>query len=388
MVAINLSRKHGIASLESFRDRLRICIPRSCFGGKQKYLTLGLSDTPKNRALAQSTLDAMQSDINLGTFDITLERYKPKVKQQSYLKAVSELHPQMKLSELWESYLKYLTPIRKASTMHYLKVGLTPNILACPIQSPYKAVEIRDWLLSRTTPSMTKRILTQLNAAFNWGLKHKNLTGTISPFEGMAKEFKHRYEQESNANAFTLEERDRIIEAYKKHKINGCSYSYYASFVEFLFLTGCRPNEAVGLEWKDIDSSSRFISFNGGIYCANGKAVSSKGQGSKNNKFRTFPCNEKLRNLLESLPKTNALVFPSPKGKAINYNNFSKKPWHTIVDPIKLNTTPYSCRDTFITEQIAKGVNIGTLSKWTDNSVQTIEKYYLDINSMNHILPL
>jgi hypothetical protein len=43
-------------------DRLRIYIPRKCFGGQHKYLSLGLADTPKNRIEAEKTLRAIQSD--------------------------------------------------------------------------------------------------------------------------------------------------------------------------------------------------------------------------------------------------------------------------------------------------------------------------------------
>jgi hypothetical protein len=39
------------------------------------------------------------------------------------------------------------------------------------------------------------------------------------------------------------------------HKASkGIGYSYYAPFVEFLFLTGCRPSEAIGLQWKHVIS--------------------------------------------------------------------------------------------------------------------------------------
>jgi integrase len=380
--------KHGIASLESYRNRLRIHLPRAWYPGQSnKYLSLGLEDTPENREIAQRKLYWIQGELDQGTFDPTLERYQPTNKQGSYLKAVTDLRPQMTLIELWDSYVTYLVPVRKASTIHYLTTAITPKIKKCEFQSPYSAIEIRDWLLANTTASMTKRVLTQLNAAFKWGLKHKKLNNSASPFEGMAKEFKHRYEQESNPNAFTLEERENILKAFKNHKINGYSFSYYTPLVEFLFLTGCRPNEAIGLEWKDIDPDYRSITFNGGIYCANGKHLSSKGQGSKNNRIRKFPCNERLRELLRSLPKNHKLVFPSPKGTIINYNNFGKKPWHKVVDPIKPDTTPYSCRDTFITEQIAKGVGIAIVAKWVDDSAAVIERDYLDMTTIKHILP-
>ncbi|NEQ28499.1 MAG: site-specific integrase [Microcoleus sp. SIO2G3] len=235
---------------------------------------------------------------------------------------------------------------------------------------------------------MTKRVLIQLNAAFKWALKHQKLTGSVSPFEGMASEFKHNYEKETNPNAFTLDERDRVIEAFKSQQAKGYSYQCYAPLVEFMFLTGCRPNEAIGLQWIDIDPDYRFILFNGGIACIGGKQISSIREGTKaKNKMRKFPINERLRELLQSLPQADDLVFPSPKGNPIHYNNFSRRAWDTIVDPIKPNTTPYSCRDTFITEQIAKGVSAPIIAKWADNSVKMIEKHYLDMASIDHILP-
>jgi integrase len=386
MVTVNLSRKHGIAALETFRDRLRIRLPRTCFGGKQKYLSLGLYDTPTNRAIAQRRLDWIQGDIDNGQFDPTLERYQSQAKQPTYLSIVSETSHQTTLKELWDSYLDYLKPIRKASTIHYLNSSITIYINKCPVVSPYSALEVRNWLVETTTPSMAKRVLTQLNAAFKWALKHKKLSGSLSPFEGMASEFKHRFEVESKPCAFTNAEKIQIISSFRNHKIPGRNYSHYTSFVEFLFLTGCRPNEAVGLKWDDIDPDYRFINFDGGIFCTNtGKRLNSKG--SKNNSSRKFPCNQELREFLQSLKRTHVLVFPSKDGRSIHYNNFVKRAWHKIVDPIKPDTTPYSCRDTFITEQIAKGVSAPIIAKWVDNSVKMIEKHYLDMASIDHILP-
>jgi integrase len=388
MVTINSSKKHGIASLESYRGRLRIHLPRAWYPNQNnKYLTLGLADTLANRELATRKLNWIQGELDNRTFDVTLERYLDKPKPETYLQVVDSSTPQITLKNLWDSYINYLKPIRKESTIHYLLANISPKIERCEHQSPYDAIAIREWLLANTTPSMTKRVLQQLNASFNWGLQHKKLVGNTSPFEGMAKEFKHRFEEQPEPQAFTSIERDRVLEAFKNHRAKGYNYSYYAPFVEFMFLTGCRPSEAIGLTWNDIALNFSSITFNGGILMTSGKKISSQGKGSKNNKIRKFPCNEKVREFLRSLPRQNELVFPSPKGKSINYDNFSKRAWNTIVDPIKPDTTPYSCRDTFITEQVAKNVNSAVLAKWTDNSVKTIEKYYLDMSSIDHILP-
>ena len=154
-------------------------------------------------------------------------------------------------------------------------------------------------------------------------------------------------------------------------------------------MTGCRPNEAVGLRWKDIIDNFKKIRFDGGLVQLSGKLVRSKH--SKTNQVREFPCNQELQELLRQIKpidsKFDDLVFLSPTGKSINYSNFSKRAWTAIVDPIKPDTTPYCCRDTFITEQILKGVNPAIVARWCDTSTQTIEKHYFDILNVNHILP-
>jgi integrase len=65
----------GSVSVESFRDRLRIRLPRQLFDGKQKYLSLGLPDTELNRRAAKAKVKLIESDIALERFDYTLEKY-------------------------------------------------------------------------------------------------------------------------------------------------------------------------------------------------------------------------------------------------------------------------------------------------------------------------
>lgn len=147
-----------------------------------------------------------------------------------------------------------------------------------------------------------------------------------------------------------------MIAAFKAHKGNwngrgiaGAGYDYYAPFVEFLFLTGCRPSEAIGLRWEDISENCDFIHFRCAI-TTSGTGKQTRVEGSKNNKTRRFPCSERLRELLlarrPEKPSHGDLVFPSPEGKAILYDNFCRRAWDKVVSPIKLDTTPYSCRDT------------------------------------------
>ncbi|NEQ37051.1 MAG: hypothetical protein F6K40_12505 [Okeania sp. SIO3I5] len=57
-----------------------------------------------------------------------------------------------------------------------------------------------------------------------------------------------------------------------------------------------------------------------------------------------------------------------------------------VSEPVK-ESTPYSCRDTFITEQLSNGISPTIIAKWCDTSVKMIETHYFDLSVIN-VLPL
>lgn len=381
---IESKAKHGQASLQSFSGRLRISFPRSLFNGKRKYLYLNLEDTPKNRVKAEEQLDCIQRDIDFGQFDPSLERYRSAHKRKTYLSLVAQ-NELPTIIDIFEQYLDYLKPIRKETTIDGLEKTLK-RIRQIPYKSLADALIIRNWLLDHYTEGGAKRILIALNAVCKWAIRYQKINLQTSPFTGLAKELKFNYEENFAPNAFNPKQKTEILDAFNQF-FGKAMYDKYLPFVNFLFETGCRPSEAVGLMWGDIDPNFRYIIFDGGIVQSIGnKQVNTKGKGSKNNKKRKFPINERLRNFLQSLPKERDYLFVSPRGHIINYKNF-REVWAKVTFPIKPDTTPYSCRDTFITEQIAAGVSTAIIAKWCDTSVYMIEKYYLDIDSASHILP-
>nr|WP_072143599.1 DUF3596 domain-containing protein [Pseudanabaena sp. 'Roaring Creek'] len=58
------------------QGRLRLRLPIQLFEGKQKYLTLGLSDTKINFKIAEAKAQEIQTDIVLERFDYTLDKYR------------------------------------------------------------------------------------------------------------------------------------------------------------------------------------------------------------------------------------------------------------------------------------------------------------------------
>jgi len=168
------------------------------------------------------------------------------------------------------------------------------------------------------------------------------------------------------------------------------NYRHYAPFVEFLFGVGCRPSEAIGLRWKHISQDCRFISFEGSLVQIGNKRIYS--EGSKNNRTRKIAVSPKIQALLHYIRpescNSESLVFPSLDGDSINYRNFSRRAWSSVVTPIKPDTTPYSCRNTFVTAQLLKGVPSTVVAKWCETSTQMIDKNYADKLQLTQQQPL
>lgn len=235
---------------------------------------------------------------------------------------------------------------------------------------------IKEKLLSITTAQVVRRILNYLSSCYDWASQN-NLVAS-NPYKHQSKSLpKPKWMTDPLPNYFAQEEKEAVISAFK----NSETYSYYLPLIEFLFLTGCRPSEAIGLRWESVDFYKLQITFKESIVLCKGKSINS--DKSKTNRVRKFPINETLLDLLSGIKSNkigvfpNDLVFLAPKGGAINQNYF-RKIWKKLVTK---RCTPYSCRDTFINEQIAKGTPIAILAKWVDSSVKKIERYYLQAES-------
>jgi integrase len=94
------------------------------------------------------------------------------------------------------------------------------------------------------------------------------------------------------------------------------NYRYYTPFVKFLFWTGCRPCEAIGLRWGSVASNCGKVHFHESIVEVSGKLV--RREETKTGVRRWFSCTPKLQALLQSIrpdvPEPNNLVFPAPLG--------------------------------------------------------------------------
>jgi integrase len=364
----------GEASIVVRSGYLRLRIPGNSFpDGKQRLISLDMADTPAGRTVAAQILANLQLDIYQGQIDPTLDKYR----RAPMVTTVTAL-------SLWINYLEYKKPTIKISTLHYYNQIIGSKMALIP-HSIDKALDVRDWLLKSTTQALASRCLNHLSSAVAWGIRHKQIPLLTNPYQGMGGEVKPK-SRPLGADAFTARQKEKILNAFVRSRY----YDRYFSFVYFLFLTGCRPSEAIGLRWGDIATDFSMVNFTGSIVKVNHKAV--RMEGSKTNRVRSFPINSELSDLLQAcskkIHKADWLVFALSEDPylPIDYENFHKRAWVKTVNPIiGYRTTPYSCRDTFITEQVAAGFPLSVIAKWVDNSPRMISDRYFDISAVSFL---
>ncbi|MCS6959093.1 MAG: tyrosine-type recombinase/integrase [Pseudanabaenaceae cyanobacterium SKYGB_i_bin29] len=345
---------------------------------KQRFFwSLRLPDTPHNRLIAHQKALKIRQDIELGLF-------RPENKSL-YITNERPEGQTVRLAELWQRFVDYQKQILSPTTIVNSYEAVTRYLAKCSTEGLQDPVSLRGELLQITTKGQAQDALMYLSKCCQWGIKHGLLDR--NPFAGMYREIKTN--KPTAPVAFTREERDQIIAAFVNHS----TYSHYAPLVKFLFWTGCRPCEAVGLKWSAVALDCSFVQFAASIVIAGSKLI--ERQSTKTGVVRKFPCNQALQELLQSLDRsTNPLVFPSKRGKPINIRNFNVGAWRGVLASLGLDykngirMTPYNCRDTFISLQIAAGVSSDVVAYWVGNSPAVIRQKYLDPAALDRLAPV
>jgi integrase len=366
----NRRSQRGSVQVKNSKNWLQLVFTH---GGKRHYVSLGIRSNPLNRKLAKDKAFEIERDLEYGEFDPTYQKYQVGTTLTT-VDPISELPAsQTSLSGLWQQYVDARKTGKSPATIRMY--GWVKNHLErCPHKSPNDYQSIFDWLTANVPDDSTKRLLMHLSACCKWA-KRSKLVGD-NPFESMAAEIKLKKvgSEDIEIQPSTREERDRIIVAFETNRY----YKHYAPLIKFLFFTGCRPSEALGLPWKNIGQSA--ILFDRAVVY-DGKGLVLK-MGLKTQKTRKFPINAQLQNLIESLSPENLqlddLVFPSPKQKFIDWGNFTTRAWQVVLDSLEDidYRNPYQTRHTFCS--LCREVDISSLqiAKWVGNSPAIIDRVY------------
>jgi len=365
---MNAIAQKSRVNITASQGRLKL---RFTVAGRRFTLTDRLKDTPEGWKAAQGIANQIEMDILSDNFDPTLGKYKSNTR----LKAVVE--PTQKaptIQELWKEYVEFRSKTVRESTLYKQYSPITNYLKSLPYKRLEEHIKVRNQIWKDKTPNGAKRLLIQLSAMCNWAVNSQMISE--NPFEGMAQDIKVSKSQDSDEmkiDPFTAQERDRIITAFASSSY----YSHYTPLVQFLFFTGCRPSEAVALEWGKVGIKN--LRFDKAAVSGMGRA--SVREGLKTQPYRDFPINSQLRGILDAIKptvvSTEALVFPSPKGRPIDFHNFRNRAWKRILEGLEIQyRKPYQTRHTFITLCLEAGYDAKDVAKWVGNSPEMIYKHY------------
>lgn len=361
----------GTTKVEAAQGRLRL---RWSYAGARYCLALGLPDSKLNRTVADQKARQIEGDIATGNFDSTLKKYKSEIQKRVSQISVVKLFEQFMSEKAKEVIPKTMQKYR--ATLGYLQ-RFFANELAADIDSDLVDGFVRYMTQMGLSLDQSRRRLEELSGCWEFGLQ-KNLIKE-NPWRLAKKRIKVPPRQKPKP--FSREEIGAINHAFRTDR----HYAHYADFVEFLFGTGCRTGEAIGLRWGHLneDCSSAWI----GECLTRGVR-----RPAKTNRARIVTMTPKLQSMLLARKPTNTnpdgLVFCSPKGGAIDDHNFRNRGWKTVLTRLEIDyRKPYTTRHSLVSHALDLGMNPVMVAELTGHDVKTLYRDYAGNVSSRPMLP-
>jgi len=362
----------GSVSVTEDRGRIRI---RWTYQQKRYSLNHSFVSVTNHLSARKLALQ-IEQDIALGHFDPSLLKYgsngnKPEVKPEGFTA----------LFEYWVKNYKQMD---------------------CDVHTNYNSTRnmIRNWgkvspgnLVTKinsmpNSPVTFNRRLTILKAFVDWLVEQK--IWDRNPLLSVKRRKQQKVKQDKR-EPFTVEEISKILAAVRTNA--ACSnyastkHSFYYPFLYFLFKTGVRNAEAVGLRVKHIDRDKKMIHI-WEVLARSLKSTTAKNRvrkSTKNEKERLLPLTSDLEAVLKPLlvgKNPDDLVFHSPTGKAIDDKNFRERIFKKVLKHLGIKERVlYAVRHTFGSRCIDQGMTpVMTAFLMGNNPETALRRYTHQLN--------
>jgi integrase len=346
----------GGVTVQVLRDRLRLVWSH---GGKRYFLSLGLADTKINRLAADIKARQIEGDIATANFDSTLNKYK----------AVGQRSSDEQVVQLFDKFMAYKAKRVDVRTMQKYQalrghLGEFFGQRAIALVLERDAEKFKDWMLLRMSSTTLKDYLSLVNACWIWAIKQGWIE--VNPWLDIPV----KVAPKQRPKPFSKDEIKAILGAFRSHS----RWGMYGDFVEFLFGTGCRTGEAIGLRWQHVSADCTAVWIGESISRGRRKAT-------KTNRARDISLSPRLAQLLLSRRspewEPDDLVFCSPQGFAIDDHNFRNRAWVDILAIAGVEyRKPYSTRSTLISHLLDMGRSPAEVAELVGDDVATIYKFY------------
>ncbi len=336
------------------------CLLRWTYQDEDYSLTWGLWDNPEERARVAYCGKLIYQDCLIGQFDTSLNKYNLWLQGITYAGNGGGVKPpESRLPPLIE-----MLEQRISDKYNSADVGLLGSLKAYKklIKTSADAKAFMKWLIDNRglKPSTRKRYLAVLQVL------RKDLFGEIEVRVG----------EKPKAKPLTREEVAQILNHLKVDK----HYSHYHEFILFLFNSGTRTSEAIGLRWKDIDLVKRELHIYETLGRYKGSTSVRERRTTKNTKYRIVPINNTVYKMLLKRPKGKPedLVFTSPTGKCLDDHSISQRCWKITLKTLGIpHRNLYQTRHTFASHCIDSGMTIQETAAITGHNIKVLYEHYL-----------
>lgn len=385
----------GTVSITNANQRIRL---RWRYQGIRYSLNL-FHFSKLNILLAKKIALLIESDIFSGSFDSSLQKYKP---QDEIFNGLQE----KKDKELSSSIIEEVKS-PKTIVQHFESWTKNYRQMDCDVNIHYNAMRS---LLRKWEPVTEDNILSKLNdetfgaVTFNerlnmlksfckWLVKSK--IWKTNPVEDVARK-KVKKVKNPSRKPFTELEIKKILDAIQTdkfcHKSSRYKHSHYYPFVYFIFKTGVRNAEAIGLRVGSVNFVNRTIEIKEALArTLKGTNPASRiRKETKNGKERVLPLTKDLEELLLPLIKgkdKDDLVFTSYQGLAIDDHNFQRRLFKKVLASLKIQyRVLYAARHSFGSRCIEAGITpVMTAFLMGNNPETALRNYTHQMNIPKHL---
>ena len=297
----------------------------------ERYQLSGLGSWSSKAAVtkANAIAHSIYLDCLAGRFDGNVQAYLgERVKVPKRRKKLSFL-------EIWDLWVESLNLEPHTKANHYAMVR---NYLITSNDLVNDFVELKA-SLAASTWNLRKSYLT---SCYKWGVNEGYLE-LPNPFEKLKSSNK---KSEYEVNPFTKEEVIKILHYIKEY------HYHYFPFMSFLFTTGCRTGEAIGLKWKYVNFENHTIIIAESLSKVENRRVQKE---TKTGSVVVLPMNDSLFNLLAAIHDEilfvvkDQYVFLTSTNRPINPDNFRKRIWKPMLEKLGIEYRPlYQTRHTVL----------------------------------------
>lgn len=358
--------KSGTVSVSAAENRVRLRWQAiDANGVKRRYCLSFGADTQHNWTAAELLAKQIELDIISGNFDTSLKKYRP---------ADDDKNQALSIDKIFDKFISAKkTELENSSIDKYgvLKNQLIKNLgnISIELIDEAKANKFIKYCQSKELTGETiNAYLTLLRAVWVWAIKRQ--LAEINPWQDL----KVRTEPKQMARPFSEEEVSRILKAFEGN--------HYYNFVVFVLSVGCRPGEAIALNWDAVSEDCSEVWIGRGW-----DAKTKQLKATKTRKNRTLLVNESCQRMLlkrrESAAGNDSAVFLSEKGKRIDRKNFLNREWKKALKVAGIEYRPfYNSRHSKWTNEVYHGLDIATAASLAGNTPRTMLNRYLGVTKI------